>query len=327
MPIPLLLGPPLSSIPLAGLPDLITLNYALSALAIAPLTAAQTAFVPTAITAASNAIRRWCNDNPFTQQTLVEDLPVALNGYVRTSQVPVNQILRCQAAPEIALSIVNGLAQSAQVIFTTTGDVDSGQTITGIKLNWTTNGIPATQSITYSLNETISSLAAAINAVGSGWSATVDTGYEQWAVTELFGGLTGQGAALGAIANFNVYSQDLSGTTFHPDDGQRTGLIWVGQRPSQFAYRWGPFPLYSDLESNDETIIRLTYNAGYATIPAIVQLATVETVRVMLLRLRINPYVMSESAGERSYSLAWQALQALPAYVRQELSAYRIANA
>ena len=312
------------------LPDLVTSSYAAQGLAPAALNAAQQAFIPSAITAASNQIRRWCMGNNFTQQTYAGEIyPVALDGYIRLAQIPVNQILSVQSDPTTALTVTNSSpsVQQATIAFSLTGDLETGQTVTGFTLSWVSNGTPQTAPIVFVANQQVSDVAALINAVGSGWGASVNQSLGSWPVTELDGGLVGQGAddSLEA-AEFKVWARYRKARP-HPDDGMKSGIIWVGQEHSGISDRWGPYPAdWADTATNPG-VVKISYNAGYAVIPPIVQLACVEIVKIMLQRLKINPYLASETAGEYSYDLAWQALLALPPYILTELSQYRILNA
>lgn len=313
-----------------ALPDLITSSYAAAGLAAYPFTAAQLAFVPSAITAASNEIRRWCMDRDFTQMTYTGEIyQVTLNGYVRLNQIPVNQIIRVQAQLQTAITISNDAALSSQVLFAYTGDVTDGQTVTGLTLNWVSNGTPSTTTLNFTANETIATLATAINGVGSGWNAEADSQLGAWPVTELYNGFIAVGTSQNATGQtaLQVFSQDVADACFHPDDGQKTGLVWTGEQYSGLGPRWGPYPLDWDYVSNTPALVKITYNAGFATIPAIVQLATVEGVRIILQRMRYNPYLESFTAGEVSYTIAKTMMQAMPPYILQELSQYRLSNA
>ncbi len=316
-----------------ALPDLITAGYASAGLAAAQLSAAQIAFQPYAISAASNEIRRWCMDRDFTQGTYTEIYPVALDGYIRLNQIPVNQILRVQCQPQTACSIVNTdpSVQYAQALFAYTGDVATGQTVTGLMLNWTSNGTPSTTTILFTTGMTINALAVLVNAVGSGWSASPDSILGAWPVTQIFTGWIGEGATTQSspgTCELLVFSQDLVNARFHPDDGQKTGLVWVGQRYPGLGPSWGlDWSWWDNASSGGTGVVQVTYNAGFAAIPDIVQLACVEGVKVILQRMKINPYLESESAGEYAYKLAFNMMQALPTYVIQELSSYRLINA
>lgn len=284
------------------------------------------AALPMLLTAATTMIRRWLMDRDVTQRDYTADFSVALDGSIRLSQIPVNKIYWVKSQAEDALTVSNSAAQFAEVVFTTTGDVAAGQTVTGLTLNWTTNGIPGTSAVAYTANMTVSALVTAVNAVGSGWTALAGTGYGSWAVTELFGGLIGQGARGGKAAVLQVYASVSTEAKFHPDDGQKTGIVYVGQQDSQFANRWGSYPMFDDAPSSNLGLVRVSWNAGFATIPAIIQLACVETVKAYLVRMRINPYLSSETAGQRSYTMR-NMLMGLPDYILQELASYRITNA
>lgn len=315
-------------------PDLITYDYAAAALAGTRLTDAQRDFLPYAIAAASKRWRRWCMDRDFNQQTYIEYFRVALNGYIRLNQVPVNQIIRVQAQLDDAITITNtsSSVQSSQVLASYTGDVESGQTVTGLTLNWQSSGVAFTQTILYSSLSppTLAALATAINAVGSGWTATVPTPYQSWPVTELYNPMVAIGSSQNASDDsvFQVFSEDVSNAQFHPDDGAKTGMLWVGENARAFDIKWGPDPIFFNYGgAGTPNLIKVTYNAGFATIPAIVQFATAELVRIMIMGLKVNPYLGDYTIGEVSYSLATDALKSIPSVILAEMSQYRLHNA
>ncbi len=309
-------------------PDLVTGAYALQLLAVLRLNTTQLEAIPTLITVASAAIRKWCMDRDFTQQTYTEEYLVALNGEIRLNQVPINQILRIQSELDNALNVQNNAAQIAQVYFTLTGDVATGQTITGLTLNSITDGVQTITPVVYSSNETIASLAAAINLVGGGWSASTTGNYTQWPVTELVGGKIAQGATPSESCSLGVFSQDISTARFHPDEGQLTGIIYCGEQVGGTGPRWGPDWIgWVDEGPDASSLVRVTYNAGFAVIPYPVQLATVELVKFMLERLRTDLLLQSETGGEYSYTIAFNLIKALPLNVTQGLVQYVIHNA
>ncbi len=326
----------LQVLPAAGMqasaipPDLVTGPYAAQLLASLVLTPAQLEMIPTLITAASNAIRSWCNRD-FTQAVYREDCPVELNGTIRLRNPPINQITRVQAQPTPVLTVTNPSTsvQAARCYFTMTGDVTGGQTITGMTLVSVSNGVSTTTPIAYTANETISGLAAAIAAV-PGWLAVADSVLGLWPVTELLEGAIAQGAALpdqGAV--FSVLGVDLTGVRFHPDDGQLTGIIWCGQQYQGFGPRWGPgWEEFDDVaQGSSWGIVRVTYNGGFAKIPAQIQLGCVELVKLQIQRLRTDLLLVSETAGQYSYTINPRLILALPPEVLGGISAYRIHNA
>lgn len=317
--------------------DLITGAYAAQMLMRLSLDSSQLEMIPTLITSASTAVRRWCNDRDFTQQTYTKEFPVGQGSVVRLAQMPVNQVFRVQAVPQVSLTISNTSTsvQTAQAYFAVTGDYTAGQTVTGITLNWTSNGTLTTTTVTYTANETISALATAINAVGSGWSALVTTGatsqgYGSWPVTELTGGYQGQGCLQGQGAQFYCYSTDLSDYHFLADDGRATGMLCCSYSGGSVnSPRWGPdWAAWSDggFDNQLEGRVKVTYNAGFAIIPGPVQLATAELVIAGLQRLGTDFTLKSEKAKDYSYELA-PMIKGMPAHVQEGLSQYRIANA
>ncbi len=311
--------------------NLITDSYALQALAIYPLSTAQLAFMPNAIAAASAAIRRWCFDRDFNRGTYTELFPIALDGLVRLSQIPVNQVLRVQSGPVDALTIVNSSesVQMPRVYFKLVGDSFDGQTITGLTLTWSASGAAATQDVLFTADETIADLTTAINLVGSGWTATADMTLSSWPVTQLYGGVIAQGST----ATFRVFATDLDRVRFHPDSGQLTGMLYCGgsDQSGGIGTRWGPG--WDDgWQGGGQTLsalgqVLITYDAGFDVVPYPIQEVCVELTRSILIRLGIDPYLDSEHAGEYSYTLAKKLIYFLPAEIISGAAQYRVHNA
>ena len=311
----------------ANPPDLITAYYAFKLLSGMTLTVAQQETVPDLITAASSAIRRFCFGRNFDIRTYVEEYDVALDGTVRLYQVPVNIVTRVQAQPSTALTVWNSSTsvQFGQIYFTYTGQFDgsgtNAQTVTGVNLAWTSNGTAYSQAITFTTGMTCSGLATAISAVGSGWTATADSVLGAWPVTEIISGYVGQGVVQGQGAQLMVYSTDLSEARI---DNQSTGILWCGRQWPGIGPKWGPDWLAYDQPTATNGKVKITYTAGFTTIPTPVQLACAELVKFQLYRLRTDFLLKSESAAEYSYDLNDKAIMALPPHVQQGLSQYRL---
>ncbi len=307
-------------------PDLISGPYAAQMLASLTLTPAQLEMIPTLITAASNAIRSWCSRR-FDQSVYTEFCPVELNGTIRLKNPPINQITRVQTQPTEAMTVTNPSTsvQSARCYLTVTGDVEGGQTITGLTLISVSSGVATTTLIPFTANETIIGLAAAINAV-SGWLAVADPVLGLWPVTEMVEGLIAQGAGnQDQGATFNVLAVDLDNVRFHPDDGQRTGIIWTGQQYSGLGPRWGPgWQEYDDYGGWQGGGVKVTYNGGFAVIPPQIKLGCVELVKLQIQRLRTDILLISETAGQYSYTINPRLILSLPPEVLGGISAYRI---
>ncbi len=299
-------------------PDLITGNYCFQMLSGFILSVAQQEQVPALITSASALLRLKCNERYFDLRTLTEDYEVTLDGYLRLRQEPVQIVLRVQGQPNLALTVSNSAAQTAQAYFSFTG-YDGGygvnaKTATGIVLVQATNGVPASPvTLLFATYPTITLLANAIIAVGAGWKASITSPYGGWASTELTGGFVGQGCAPSAVptsgALFNVLA-DLDGCKRRPN----SPMLWVGtQYTNSDAQRWGPGgDQFFDDNSITQGVVRVTYQAGFSVIPADVQNATAQLVKYMLELLKQELLLKSESAGEYKYELSPEMVSAMP---------------
>lgn len=325
------------------LPDLVTLPYATQLLGQLALTEAQLEAIPTLVTSAGAAIRNYCN-RLFVNgnRPIVEDLMVELDGYVRLSEIPVNRVLRVQADPRVAISIQNTSAASAWVNRISTGDQYSGIVVTGIALNAITSGPAVEADITYADGMTIAQLAAAINGVGNGWTATADDVLGALPVTELIDTLEAPGADANSQpypgATYHAYSRNVTGAHPHPDGGELTGLWYSGR--SRFAggsgalgaAAWGGWGSYGGYGSAYQDgnpgydRVRFTYMGGFASVPPEIQSTTVELVKYQLQRLGTDLLLSSETAGEYSYTLAAADIMALPKWCLQVLARYRVTN-
>ncbi len=318
-------------------PELATYDYVEAYLANQNLTDAQRDFLPYLVAAASNSIRRWCMDRNFDLRTYTQCYPVALDGSVRLYQIPVNQVTRVQSQPQVALTVSNtsSSVQVAQVYFSYTGQAGgygtNAETPTGITLAWSSSGVASSSTVLFASNMTISDLTNLINAVGSGWTASTDNVLGLWPVTELVGGYVGQGAGLNASpasgAIFNVLL-DLNGCQLAD---QQTGFLWVGRQYAGIGPRWGPGWDSMDWGGSPQGLgqVKVTYSAGFTTIPPAIQLAVAQMVRDQLLWQRINPYLESETADEYSYKTRTGGTQGMSTTgmtptVMQLISPYRL---
>ena len=308
--------------------DLCTIPYARMALASFTFTLPQLDFLPYAITLVSNAIKRYCGDRDFVQQDYVKEYEVYLDGTIMVDQLPLNQVKRIQASPCTALTITNSLsgASDAWTYFTFTGDASTTQTCTGISLNVINGGIQTTTSILFTAGETINALATAISAAGNGWSAVGDSTYGVWPVTELLG-TERPGGALNLTdegATYDVYGEDLGADV--QVECYRTGVVRVGRQYRGTGPKWGPDWAQFDSPYIKQGRVKVTYNAGYATIPTDVQWCVADLTKRLLILAQTDPVIQAESIEQ--YSTAYrQVLDLMTAAHRQVLSVYRIHHA
>jgi hypothetical protein len=311
-------------------PDLVTYDYCLGLLSAGlRLADAQVDALPGIIAAASNLARMkfntFFNENEWTESYLV-----AQDGYVRLLQTPVQIVTRVQGQPNLALTVYNNSqnVQTAQAYFTFTGDVGSygsPRTATGLYLNWVSNGTPDNQTLLFTTYPTITQLAAAINAVGSGWTAQVTDTFGSWLCTELVGGFIAQGCTANDLpstsAQFNVLT-DLNGCYLLP----RSPMLYVGQQRGGniLANRWGPggYELWGNANYNPGEV-KVTYQAGFATIPSMIQNGTVQLVKHMLELLKQELLLGEEKAGEYQYKLSDAQVRAIPKPVWEAFGAWK----
>lgn len=259
--------------------SLTTTTFAIEALAAGgvTLTAAQSTHLQSALDGASKLIRRWCGDREFNRATFDEEYQVAVDGTVLLRQIPVNLVSRVSVATEEAIEITNSSSsnQRASVRFATTGDVETGLVSTGLVLSRTASGVTSESTLLFATYTTITALAAAINALGNGWSATVVTGLGEWATAELV-----RGPARSALsgARFSVWSEDADGVAIDP----HAGVLVFGSAGGT---------------------VRVVYDAGFETVPVSVQQACVMTAWDVLQNIGRDQRLGSETVGDYGYVL------------------------
>lgn len=305
--------------------DLITIPFARAALSDYTLTSTQIEFLPNTITAASNAVSRWCGDRDFIQQNYIEEYDINLDGTVMLNQPP-NWVSRIQASPSRVLTIqnVSPSVQNAYVSANYTGDVATVLTLVGLNLNWISNGVLTVTPINFTTNQTIGSLVTAVGAVGNGWTAIADSGYSAWPVTELLGLQTPGGAIQGSGATYDIYTEELGNNA--QLDPMSTGLLRVGRQYKGVGPKWGPD--WQEFESSNLNVgrVKVTYNAGFAIVPLIVQKCVANVAKNLLAVLSLDPTLASEQAEQYAY-VARDAVELLPIQDRQALAFYRIHHA
>lgn len=278
--------------------------------------------LPRAIGAATDSIRRYCN-RWFTRRTMTKEFTPNIYGQVRLDEIPVNAVTRIATTRDNAIQVKGpSSAQLASVKMAFTGDYDSGITVTGLTLTSTASAVTTTTTLSFSTYTTITALAAAIRAV-SGWSATVSGNYGSWPTSELVGLDAAQGALTADGAWLDVYSEDASLERLHPE----TGMLWLRTGYSSLdSPAWGPTWMDAAPSRRVPTRVKITYDAGYTTLPSPVVIATIETVQALFGRMATDQVLQSEHAADYSYTLKDQ-IDFLPDSVKHALAPYRIHNA
>jgi hypothetical protein len=131
------------------------------------------------IAAASDAIRKWCGRD-FRLDRYDELHEGCWGDYLELRHYPIQSIESVRNAPEVVLEIQNTQTSTNQQARVTV-------TSTGLELLRVASGVTTRDtSVTWSAHATLQALATAINALGSGWSARVPSGFELWPSHDLY---------------------------------------------------------------------------------------------------------------------------------------------
>jgi hypothetical protein len=305
-------------------PDLITQNYLSTMLADMGLTTNQTAMLPSLTTAASRAVRIYCN-RYFTRTIWDELYTLKSRDTLVLNQYPVNALIYVWSNPQTVISISNtdnSTNQRARFAIASAGSVDLGLTYTGVSLTRVASGVVSAATVLFSANLTLTALATAVNALGGGWSASVTSGFEKYATADL----------RGVQGGLSAFSSQGNGLVMHVDElnanlRETTGILDLSGPPNDpfSSPRWGSF-MASDY--GDQTLvggtngIRVQYDAGYDTIPEDVQQAVVEVVQAMISRLDTDPSLSGEKVGEYEWSSDGR-VPAIPDSAKEKLEKWR----
>ena len=280
-----------------SLADLITTDRAVQNTALAALQSSSPAYLSSLITAASDMIRRRCNRD-FVQSAYSEYYSggVYQNAPNPAAAVPGprgNASGEQSTAGVRVLNFDSATNQRATVETTTTG----------LTLFRVASGVPTSVSLAYGTYVTIGSLAAAINILGAGWSATVQpqgiTGdFSKWASTD-FKPLQGAVSVLVGGANLEVYSEELprigswAGDAGDQDCAGRAAGWRLGEETGEL---FGRFP-------RGQLNIRIDYSAGFVTVPEPIQEAAVQLVQDLYQASLVNNTLKKATLGASSVEL------------------------
>lgn len=301
---------------------LITNSYARQALAQLGLSAAQLTHLDSAIDSASAAIERYCR-RKFVRATYDQVFLPAWDGGILLTQYPVNAISRVAGGRRGVLTVKNTATttnQRATVAFDypALSDYDSGLTSQGLKLVWVASAVTTTSTLSFATYPTLSTLAAAVTALGNGWSAAVDSGFESWASSDLVGAEGAMGCLGSEGAEIDVFAEDLDATDYAFE--RSSGLLNLRGRERREAF------VFKDEAPGlaEWGYVRVIWDAGYQTIPADLQDITADIVKNLLIGLAVDPSVSAEAAGEYSYSYDFRDKAArLTAAKKSELALFR----
>jgi hypothetical protein len=197
------------------------------------------------------------------------------------------------------------------------------------------SGVKTTDtSVTWAGNPTLNAVAAAVNALGTGWSAQVvgDAGqgggpgdYGLWPSADLYvppsygDGVSNQGAltARGQYAELKMHTYELAGYQL---DARGWLLRAIPYTDPELLH---PEDLIFPVGVNN---FRVQYTAGYTTVPEAVQEACAEWVTDVYFRTLRDPSLSAQAVqGQVSQAWAGERIDSLrpPGYVARLLAPYR----
>jgi hypothetical protein len=265
----------------------------------------QDALLGVLITAASDAIEKYCKRN-FVSKVFDELYNGSGDRRLLLRQYPIQSVRWVRYRPVTVLKIVNNntnLNQRATVRVTSTG-LNLERVATGVVTNDT--------SVTWAGNVTLNAVVTAINALGSGWSAQIvgDAGqgsgtgdYGLWPSADLYvppaygDGVESQGAltARGQFAELKMHTYELAGYQYDPRGWLLRAIPYTDPELLH------PEDLVWPVGINN---FRVYYTAGYTTIPEAIQEACAEWVSDLYYRTQRDPALRSQAVAG-AVSQAW----------------------
>jgi hypothetical protein len=243
------------------------------------------------IAAASDAIQKWCRRD-FLSATYDELYSGNGDRKLLLREYPVVSVQSVRYRPVTVIKITNTLAVNVQARVSVTS--------TGLTLVRVNAGVSTTDtSASFAGNATLTALAAAVNALGNGWSAQVvgdATNYGSWPSADLYvptsfprygGGTSGQGAlqcVAGSFAELKMHTYELAGFQW---DSRGWLLRAIPYTDPELLH---PEDLVWPVGINN---LRVQYTAGYATVPEAVQEACAKWVAILYFEATRDPALSS----------------------------------
>jgi hypothetical protein len=285
-----------------SLPDLITNSRATQNATLATLNTSNPGYLASLVTAASDAIRRACQRD-FSQTAYAEYYSggIYIREPMRLRQFPVLEITRVATNPRPAILVQNlnsGVNQRATVETTTSS----------LRLFRIASAAPVTNDLPFATYPTLAALAAAVNALGSGWSAQVIDQFALWPSADLRP-LQGAANALSGGRQLELFTEDLQpfvnwppGDPWGEEAGDQSCTGW--RLDDETGELFGRFP-------RGQLNIRIDYSAGFATIPQTIQEACVQLVLDLYNGGLVNTTLKKATLGGGSFELQDQSSTAV----------------
>jgi hypothetical protein len=305
--------------------DLITLTRAYQAL---QGVSSQDTLLGVLVTAYSEAVEKYCRRR-FVSTAYDELYDGTGERRLLLRQYPVQSVQAVRYRPVTVLKVTNTSAANVQARVSVLS--------TGLQLVSVNAGVKTTVTtgLTFAGNVTLSALAAAVNAVGNGWSAQVvgdGTNYGSWPSADLYvpasygdtlegsGVLQSQGAlqgVAGSFAELKMHTYELQGYQW---DARGWLLRAIPYTDPELLH---PEDLIFPVGVNN---FRVQYTAGYTTVPEAVQEATARWVAYAYYLTQRDPSLLHQVPASGTTS-GWgptsSGRASPPADVRALLAPYR----
>lgn len=250
------------------------------------------------ITAVTKAITRYTH-RVFDSQTY-DELYDAGEDHILLRRYPIISVawVRYNLSSVLAVQNTNTSTNQRATVAVTSA---------GITLVRVASGVTTTDtSVTFAGNVTLAAVAAAINALGAGWSAEAESDYALWPSADLYcsndaGEQQGALDCRGEGADLMMHVAEFADFAWHA----RRGILRL-----HGAADWLP------------DSIRVKYTAGYATVPEDIQEACASWVASLFWETKKNPHIgnsFSSSAGAGYLILE----NNMPPHVKRILDTYR----
>jgi hypothetical protein len=206
---------------------------------------------------------------------------------------PLVAVERVAYAPSPVMRVTNTSASNQRATVKVTA--------TGLELIRVASGVSTTSTITFASQPTLTGLAAAITALGNGWSASIINPTDNLRASADLRALQGAFQALNINANLKLHTSELSNFVVDAERGCVTHGDGVGFHGG--LHYW-----------------RIIYSAGYSAVPDEVQEACAEWVAQLFWQTKRDPGLASESVPG---AFARTILRDMPASVKLLVGPYR----
>jgi hypothetical protein len=284
------------------------------------------------VTSVSDAVEKFCRRR-FVSTAYDELYNGTGDRRLLLRQYPIQSVQSVRYRPVTVLKITNTDPTNVQARVSVTS--------VGLKLTRVQSGVKTTDtSVTWAGNATLTAVAAAVNALGHGWSAQVvgdATNYGSWPSADLYwpnsygdplegtGVLESQGAlstvagsGAGSFAELKMHTYELQGFQWDPRGWLLRAIPYTDPELLH------PEDLIFPVGINN---FRIQYTAGYTVIPEAVQEAAAEWVAELYYQTLRDPLLTSQEVAGAARQMwrppARTALLDPPGNVARLLAPYR----